>query len=111
MLNCGVREVIIMVQGTTPTFILTLPSDVDLSDATNIYFTVTQRNTSVTKHGSEIQLDGNQVSIFMTQAETLQFSEGSCEVQLNWVYANGERAATKPVTIKVEKNLLKRVIS
>ena len=103
-----------MVQGTTPTFVLTLPSDVDLTDATNIYFTVTQvgqPNISVTKHGNDINIEGNQVSIFLSQAETLQFCEGFVEVQLNWVYSTGERACTKVVRIKVEKNLLKRVIS
>lgn len=100
-----------MVQATTPTFVLTLPQTVDLSQAANVYFTVSQGMNVLTKTGDSLTIDENVVSVFLSQAETLAFSVGSIELQLNWTYQNGERACTNVKTVTVDKNLLKKVVS
>ena len=99
-----------MVQATTPTFVLTLPQDVDLSEARNVYFTATQSRIILTKTGEDLTIDRNVVSVYLTQAETLMFSVGKIELQLNWTYPNGERACTNVVSVDVDKNLLKKVV-
>lgn len=99
-----------MVQATTPTFVLTLPQEVDLSQAENVYFTVSQGMNVLTKTGDSLTIDENVVSVFLSQTETLAFSVGSIELQLNWTYQNGERACTKIKTVEVDKNLLKKVV-
>lgn len=99
-----------MVQATTPTFVLTLPQTVDLSQAANVYFTVTQGANILTKTGADLTIDENVVSVFLSQEETLAFSVGSIELQLNWTYQNGERACTNVKTVSVDKNLLKKVV-
>ena len=99
-----------MVQATTPTFILTLPETVDLSQADNVYFTIQQANVTITKTGEDLSVDGQTVSVYMTQDETLQFVPSTARLQLNWTYANGARACSNIVSIDVGQNLLKEVV-
>ena len=106
-----------MIQATTPTFIMT-PRDrktkdpIDLSEARNVYFTVEQKQTAtkITKSGESVVVDGSTVSVYLDQSETVQFHEGVIEIQLNWTYPNGKRAATCKRKIEVEENLLKGVV-
>lgn len=99
-----------MVQATTPTFILTLPEEVDLSEASNIYFTLRQKNVQINKAGDDLTVDGQTVSVYLEQAETLQLVSGAAQIQLNWTYANGSRACSNIVSVQVSENLLKEVV-
>ena len=99
-----------MVQATTPTFILTLPKTVDLSIANNLYFTLTQGCTQITKQTNDLSVDGQNVSVYLTQSESLLFCEGIAYMQLNWTYADGQRACSKIKTVPIDNNLLKAVI-
>ena len=99
-----------MVQATTPTFILTLPDTVDLSQAANIYFSLRQKNVLIEKTGDDLTVDGQTVSVYLSQAETLQLVSGAAQIQLNWTYANGARACSNIVSVQVTENLLKEVV-
>ena len=99
-----------MVQATTPTFILTLPSDVDLGEAAHVYFTLKQKNAEIVKEDTDLTIDGNEVSVYLTQAETIQLVSGAAQIQLNWTYANGSRACSNIVSVQVTENLLKEVV-
>ena len=99
-----------MVQATTPTFVLTLPEDVDLSEASNIYFTLRQRNVQINKTGDDLVIDGQTISVYLEQSETLLIEAGRAQLQLNWTYANGARACSDIVSVPVSENLLKRVV-
>ena len=100
-----------MVQATTPTFILTLPNDVDLSIANDVWFTMRQGCTCIQKHGEELNIEANVVSVYLAQEETLKLTKGNASIQLNWVYENGERACSEIKAIPVTENLLKEVIA
>ena len=99
-----------MVQATTPTFILTLPDTVDLSQAANIYFSLRQKNVNIEKSNDDLTVDGQTVSVYLSQAETLQLVSGAAQIQLNWTYANGSRACSNIVSVQVTENLLKEVV-
>ena len=99
-----------MVQATTPTFILTLPDTVDLSQAVNIYFSFRQKNVIIEKSGDDLTVDGQTVSVYLSQAETLHLVSGAAQIQLNWTYANGSRACSNIVLVQVTENLLKEVV-
>lgn len=99
-----------MVQATTPTFVLTLPNDVDPSDFANIYFTLRQKNVLIEKVGTDLTIDGQTVSVYLSQAETLKLISGSAQIQLNWTYPNGARACSNIVSVQVSENLLKEVV-
>lgn len=99
-----------MVQATTPTFVLTLPNDVDPSDFANIYFTLRQKNVLIEKTGTDLTIDGQTVSVYLSQAETLKLISGSAQIQLNWTYPNSARACSNIVSVQVTENLLKEVV-
>ena len=99
-----------MVQATTPTFVLTLPDTVDLSQAANIYFSLRQKNVIIEKSNDDLTVDGQTVSVYLSQAETLQLVSGAAQIQLNWTYANGSRACSNIVSVQVTENLLKEVV-
>ena len=83
-----------MVQGTTPTFILTLPNTVDLTAVSNLYFSLEQGSTKLQKTGSSLSIDGQNISVYLTQAETLKFNTGRANLQLNWTYPDGSCLAS-----------------
>ena len=99
-----------MVQATTPTFVLTLPNTVDLSIAQNIYFSIEQGLVKMMKTVTDLSVDGQNVSVYFSQAETLQFIEGNALIQLNWTYPDGSRACTFIKSIPVGKNLINEVL-
>lgn len=103
-----------MIIGTTPTFTLTIPDkeELDLNNAENIYFTIRQGSLKITKSGEDIIIINEYtVQVSFTQEETLQFRYNiPAEIQLNWIYANGARAATKIKTIELSKNLIREVL-
>lgn len=107
-----------MIQGTTPTFRLAINGrNVDLTQATNVYVTITQGQQSITMTGESLEIKQNMVSFWLPQEWSLLLSgNATAEMQCNWTYTDPEtgavkRAATKPQTIQVGKQLLKRVIS
>ena len=102
-----------MYKGTTPTFILTLPQDVDLSIASNVYVSFAKNNGgAIEKTGDDLIVNGNVVNVFLTQKETLSFTN-EVSVQINWTYQEGsvvKRACTEIKTIDVSDNLISRAI-
>lgn len=100
-----------MIQGTTPTFTLTLPETIDLSEAEHVIFTIEQLGHAVSKNENEMTINAHEVAISLGQEDTLYFDDAfEAMIQLNWTYEDGTRAATKVKTIKVDKNLYKGVI-
>ena len=97
-----------MVQATTPTIIMTLPNDVDLTEAQTVMFSLVQGSSVIRKVIENAE--AHQVSVYLTQEETLGLSNGNAQIQLNWTYADGSRACTNIVNINVTPNLLKAVI-
>ena len=101
-----------MTKGTTPTFLLTLPESVDLTEAVNVYATFRRGEVCVTKTGREMVLTPNTASVQLSQEETLRFPAGKeAEVQLNWTYADGTRACTEIAAVSVARNLLPEVLA
>ena len=97
-----------MISYTTPTFVLTVPASVHIDQALDVYFTIEQEDVALTKH--DLSITENVVSVYLSQEESGKFHKGKAKIQLNWVYVNGMRAATKQKTVDVEDNLLKEVI-
>ena len=99
-----------IIRGTTPTFTLTVPEAVDLTAAQNVYATFRQGAKVCTKSGDEITVSEHQVDIYLDQGETLAFTVGEVEIQLNWTFAGGQRAASTITKVTFDENLLRRVI-
>lgn len=106
-----------MIRGTTPTLTFTITDEsVDLSAADNVYVTISQYATNITKTGESVSVSNNTVSVWLTQRESLMLAVGKpASVQINWTYTDDltgtkRRAATKAKEITIENQLLGRVI-
>ncbi len=97
-----------IVTATTPTLTLTMPEDVDLSNAERVVVTFCQNGVAVLeKNEDELTIDNNRVSVFLTQEDTLKLYSGAAHIRMNWTFYDGDvlkRAATKVVQINIEKN-------
>lgn len=100
-----------MVQATTPTFILTLPATVDLSQTAHIAFSLVQGRTKIKKEDNQLEVNGQAVSVYLTQEDTLKFQAGQAKLQLNWSYADGSRACSNIIDVNIFPNLLTEVMS
>ena len=104
-----------MYKGTTPTYIFTLPEDIDLSSAESVYVTFAKSNYEVilTKQDDELEVDANTVSVYLTQDETLEFPRSEVLIQINWTFKeDGEtkRACSEIVHDRTHRNLINEVI-
>lgn len=101
-----------MIQATTPTFTLTLPdsSETDLTEVSKVFFAISQGSYTLKK---QVQpTDAHTVEVYLNQSETLNLKDGKpADIQLNWIYADGKRNATKVKSVPVDKQLLKEVLS
>lgn len=96
---------------TTPTLTLTFTDeDLDLTTASNVYVTLKQNDSIVSKSGTSVTVSPKQIVTVLSQSDTIQFSEGFADIQANWVYQNGKRACSNVQSIKMSRQLLKAVI-
>lgn len=102
-----------MYKGTTPTFTLTLPEEVDLTTAQNVYVTFEKGKKELRKTGDDLVVTAHQVEVYLSQEETLSFPSGDVALQLNWTYQDGgmiKRAASNIVSVSMKTNLEDRVL-
>ena len=106
-----------MIPYTTPTLTITIQANVDLTEADEVFVTITQGGKTVTKTGEDVAVSesGTAVSCWLTQNESMTFKPGTAEAQVNWIYTDVEtqttrRAATDPVSVAIGQQLYKRVI-
>ena len=102
-------------RGTTPTYKLTLPQDIDLTAASSVYvtFSDTYYKKIIEKTGAELVINTNIVDVYLTQEETLMFPTGNALVQINWTIQEGnvtKRIATEIKRIESCRNLKEEVI-
>lgn len=102
-----------MIQGTTPTLELALEDEtIDLGLAAHVYATLRQGGRKLTKSGADLEIEGNIARVWLSQEETLAFDAiHRVEVQLNWTYPGGARAASESGSFEVKDNLLPEVLT
>ena len=99
-------------RGTTPTFTLQFSEEeLDLTQAENVYVTIQYGRTLLTKTGSDLDIQPKQISLYLTQQETLDFPEGNIDIQANWTAVGGGRCASDVVSYRFTRQLLNEVIA
>lgn len=90
-----------MIRGTTPTHYFNLPFEASLLKSVRV--TYVQNGEIVFKKETEdCILEGSQVIVRLTQADTLKFDwQASVQVQLRVLTTHGEALSTKMKTITV----------
>ena len=99
-----------MRQGTTPTIQITT-NDIDLNEMQNIYVVFEQNGYILKKESSDLDIEGNVISVLLSQEETLNFKEGICNIQLRMITKGGVAIASPIKTTKVYRVLNKEVIT
>nr|DAE72813.1 MAG TPA: hypothetical protein [Caudoviricetes sp.] len=99
-----------MRQGTTPTIQITI-NDIDLNEMQNIYVVFEQNGYILKKESSDLDIEGNVISVSLSQEETLNFKEGTCNIQLRMITKGGVAIASPIKTTKVYRVLNKEVIT
>lgn len=99
-----------MRQGTTPTIQITV-NDIDLNEMQNIYVVFEQNGYILKKESSDLDIEGNTISVLLSQEETLNFKEGTCNIQLRMITKGGVAIASPIKTTKVYRVLNKEVIT
>jgi hypothetical protein len=99
-----------MRQGTTPTIQITI-NDIDLNEMQNIYVVFEQNGYILKKEQSDLDIEGNVISVLLSQEETLNFKEGTCNIQLRMITKGGVAIASPIKTTKVYRVLNKEVIT
>lgn len=98
-------------QYTTPTFMLTFTQEgLDLTSAHNVYVTFSSGAVVLTKSGEDLDIGEKTIGVYLTQGETGKFKTGDVAIQANWTTLNGDRTASEMAKIRVDENLLKRVV-
>ena len=74
-----------MYKGTTPTFILTINTDLDLdTDTSEVWVSVKDFGGTVYNwEKTDLEIDENEISLTLTQTETLAFAAGLAEIQVH----------------------------
>lgn len=102
-------------RGTTPTYTITFPNDINMEIASNIVVSLANPSkvTLYEKKGDDLTVEGNKVSFLLTQEESLGFPLGYFLLQVNWLYVDGSivrRACSKMVTVQIADNLKDEVM-
>ena len=108
-----------MYKGITPTIVLTLPESSAILSASHVYVTIADKCKSITKQDDELTIQADteheaiNISVILTQAETLAFHKGSVMIQVNWTYEESgvsKRACSTIGKLTFADNLLNGVI-
>ena len=102
-------------QGATPTLQFALPTSIELKGAI-IYFSIEQFDRKIIEKSSEdskdVMLEGNLVSVYLSQLDTLQLEEGDAKAQINITKEKGYiRLPTYEAPLKILHNEIKRVLT
>ena len=84
----------------------------DVSLFKNIYITIKQGSKELTKTSGDIEIkDGNILSVFLDQEDTLKFLGGYIDIQLRAVTDNGLAVASNIKRMSMERVLKDGVIT
>ena len=97
-------------QGLTPTIIVTVPEEIDLTEAANVYASFKQGKKVLLVIHDGLDVQAHSVGIYLEQAQTLQFNPGEIGLMINWTYANGQRGATNEIPLHVNVNHILEVL-
>lgn len=96
-----------MYKGTTPTFIFTF-SDFDPTTAEKIIVTFSN-GLEITEE--DLDVTAESISLWLDQSQTLKMPQGNVSVQINFLFADGQRVASTVQTIVWNRNLHNEVMA
>lgn len=100
-----------MMKGTTPTHVFTLPVNVDVIKTIRIIYA--QGGVErVTKSTEDCTMEGNRVTVKLTQEDTFAFMEDECvEVQVRVLTTSGDALASRIIRVHCRECLSDEVLT
>ena len=95
-----------MYKGTTPTFIFSF-ADFDPTEAEKIIVSFSN-GLEITEEDLDVTSDS--ISLWLDQAQTLSMPTGDVTVQINFLFADGQRVATNKTKVNFDRNLHNEVM-
>lgn len=101
-----------MTRGTTPTFLIKVNSDLDLSTVSKLWITFEQNNIEKTFNLEDVEVNASEktISVFMSQEDTLEFATGYALLQIRGLTADEKAFASKVKRVDIERILKEGVI-
>ena len=96
-----------IIRGTTPTIIFTF-TDFDPTEAEKVIVTFSN-GLEITE--ADMDITTTSISVWLSQEQTLQMTQGVITVQINFLFTDGQRVATQPQRIEWSKNLHNEVMA
>lgn len=104
-----------MTRGTTPTYVIKMDGSVDSSAITKVYVSFYQQQQNYSDHlltkDGIVDTTNNTVSVLLTQEETLEFNEGTVQIQVRGIFSNNVVFASSIVNDAVYNVLCEDVIT
>ena len=99
-----------MIGGSTPTNTFRLPFDTSMLSSVRIVY-AQDDEILITREKGDCTLDGNTITVTLTQEETLRFDyQKILEIQGHFLTLGGDALVSKPKQITVEKFLDREVL-
>ena len=99
-----------MTQGTTPTHVFTLPFSTELIKSARVTY-AQKRAVVLIKEDEELIMDGESISVRLTQADTLRFRpDDEVEIQLRILTTAGDALASDIERVSVRRCLDREVL-
>ena len=108
-----------MIKATTPTHIFTFPENVSPSTCAKIQITYSQENDRgcrvreqvvLEKNKDDVTIDGQAVSVELTQAEMNKFKAGVAQIQVRAKDSSDKVMASQIFNVKVKKVLNEEIL-
>lgn len=98
-----------MTRGTTPIHVFLV--DIDLTGATELYITYSQKGTvKIEKSIEDVTIEPEQLTVTLTQEETLNLDVRSCDIQIRAKLGDGSAVASNVIVTAVNPILKNGVI-
>lgn len=99
-----------ILRGTTPTFTFTLPFEADTLDAFWVSFKQQKAELNKEKGDSGVTQNLKDITVTLSQEETLNFAAGKCQIQIRGRDKFGKAIASNTMSIEVADVLRSGVI-
>ena len=102
-------------RGTTPTYTITFPEDIDMTLASNVVVSLgnSSKNVLIEKTGIDLTITEHTISFDLSQEESLSFRQNFFLGQVNWLYhdsSRDRRACSNIFKVPIEDNMKDEVM-
>ena len=102
------RETVEIIRGTTPTIIVNVLNDIDLSEVVSVWLYIVQKKTIINREKTDVKFDFDKRTMAVTfeQEDTLELKEGEAKFQIRMLIDDGSGKRTALATVAQDIEIL-----